>query len=190
MFRRMICGFLIAGGLLSLAAPARAAQSAGSIRVTLQNGETVVPDGAVTLYQVGTPTDGGYRLTDDFGGGIIKDQDALSPILARWLWEEAGSGGDELLLDADGSAAFLDLPEGLYLLVQTQASTGYHLMAPMTVQIPCEYQWNVQAYPMMEEIIWELPPTADPFPLAAWTACLVFSGAGLVLLTFRKRRRT
>lgn len=189
MFRRILCTLLALGGVLALGLPARAQQTEGSIRVTLQNGESVVTDGAVTLYRVGRGAEGGYRLEEDFGGGLIKEQDALSPILARWLWEAAGPGGTALLLDADGSAEFSNLTEGLYLLVQTEASTGYHLMEPMLVQLPCQYQWHVQAYPITPEIIWEIPSTGDTMALPAGLTGLVLSGTGLILCAGRRRRK-
>lgn len=192
MIRRLLCVLLALGGVVLLGLPVSAGADRGSIRVTLQNGESVVPDGAVSLYYVGVPTAVDYRLTEEFGGGIIKGEDALSPALAGWLAEMAGTGGTQRLLDADGSGEFCDLTEGLYLLVQTEASTGYHLMEPMLVQLPCQFQWHVQAYPKTEEIIYsfqvEAPATGQsPAPFLGVTGMAV-SGTGLALCARRKRR--
>lgn len=171
----------------ALAVPARAAEETGTIRVTLQNGETLVPDGAVSLYLVAEPMDGDYRLTDTFGGGVIRGGEALSPALARWLGEMTGTEGWEKELDGLGSAEYRDLDEGLYLLVQSRRSTGYFTMEPMLVQIPCQGQWHVQSYPMMQEIT--LPPTGDsPLPLLGAVGMLL-SGTGLVICNRAMRRK-
>lgn len=188
MMKKLICTLLALGTVAALAAPAAAAEETGSIRVTLQNGESVVPDGAVTLYRVGSFVDGDFRLTESFGGGIIQQEDALSPALAGWLAETA-EGGTEQALDEEGSTAFSGLPAGLYLLVQSQRSTGYHRMEPMTVMIPCQYQWHVQSYPKMEEILYEIPPTGQPLAPFVGAAGMVLSSGGLLLCGMKKKKR-
>lgn len=187
MIRKLVCTILALGTVAVLAAPAAAAEETGSIRVTLQNGETVVPDGAVSLYRVGSLVDGDFWLTEEFGGGIIQQEDALSPALAGWLAETA-EGGTQQELDEEGSAAFSGLPAGLYLLVQTVRSTGYHRMEPMTVMIPCQYQWHVQAYPKTQEIIYEIPSTGQPLAPYVGAAGMVLSSGGLLLCGVKKRR--
>lgn len=163
----------------ALAVPARAAEETGTIRVTLQNGETLVPDGAVSLYLAATPMDGDYRLTEAFGGGVIREGEALSPALAQWLASMAESEGWEKELDGLGSAEYKDLEEGLYLLIQSQRSTGYYTMEPMMVQIPCQTQWHVQAYPMMTEVT--LPSTGQsPAPFFGAVG-MILSGTGLLV---------
>lgn len=191
MMRRMICVLMALAGVIWLGVPVSAAET-GSIRVTLDNGDTVVPDGAVTLYYAGSPLGYDYRLTEDFGGGMIKGEDALSPALASWLAEMAVGGGMMRVLDEDGSGEFCDLTEGLYLLVQTEGSTGYHIMEPMLVQLPCQGQWHVQAYPKIEEIIYQIavePPATgqSPAPFLGVVG-MVLSGTGLVICG-RKRRK-
>lgn len=161
MFKRLSCALISLGVVMALGSPAMAAEETGSIQVTLQNGETVVPDGSVVLHLVGIPIDEDYQLMEAFGGGIVKAEDALSPALAQWLAEMTEAEGWDKLLDGFGSARFRDLEEGLYLIVQGEKSTGYLPMEPMLVQIPCQYQWDVQAYPMMSEITWDLPKRAS-----------------------------
>lgn len=191
MVRRLICFLLVLGWVIALGVPALAWAETGSIRVTLHNGDTVVPNGAVSLYYAGVPMAFDYRLTEDFGGGIVREQDALSPALALWLAEMAHEvTGVQRLLDADGSAEFSDLPEGLYLIVQTERSSGYHLMEPMMIQLPCQSQWQIQAYPKTEEIIYpvEIPPTGQsPAPFLG-SAGMIVSGAGLLVCARRRRR--
>lgn len=188
MFKRISCALVSLGVVMALGGPALAAET-GTIRVTLQNGESLVPDGSVVLYYVASPAEDDYRLTEAFGGGIIREEDSLSPALASWLAEEAEDDGWEKRLDGFGSAEFGDLQEGLYLLMQEKPSTGYHLMAPMLVQIPCEFQWHVQSYPSMEEIVWEQPQTGDTFPLLLGTFGVILSGSGLMVCTYQNRRR-
>lgn len=188
MFKRLSCALVSLGMVMALGGPALAAET-GTIRVTLQNGESLVPDGSVVLYYVGSVVDEDYRLTEEFGGGIIREEDALSPALANWLAEEAQEDGWEKSLDGFGSAEFGELQEGLYLIAQEEPSTGYHLMEPMLVQIPCQMQWHVQSYPSMEEIVWEAPQTGDSFPLLFGIIGIVVSGSGLMVCTYQNRRR-
>ena len=82
-------------------------------------------NGAVTLYQVGTPADEGYRVLDYYGGGTVRYQDAVSDNLAMYYSELAGSGR-ELLLDVDGQAVFSGLEAGLYLVRQTERTDGFY----------------------------------------------------------------
>lgn len=188
MFKRLSCGAAALGLVLALGVPARAAGDTGSIRVTVQNGETLAPDGTVYLYQVAVPMDGDFRLREAYGGGVIKGSDALSPVLARWLAEMAGEDGRNSPLEA-GTALFDGLPEGLYLLKQWEPSTGYQLMEPMLVMLPCEFQWNVSAYPIANEIVYPLPATGQsPLPLLG-AAGMLLSGSGLMVCLVQNRRQ-
>ena len=64
---------------------AAAAEDTGSIRLRLEVGDLPVINGAVTLYQVGIKVEDGYRITEAFGGGIVRKADADSEKLALWL---------------------------------------------------------------------------------------------------------
>lgn len=187
--KKWICGVLALGLCVFLALPAAAAEKTGSIRVTLQNGETVVPNGSVMLYRVGSLVEECFWLRDAFGGGMVHQEDAMSAALAKWLAEMVREDGIELELDDQGSAEFSDLEQGLYLLVQSELSTGYHRMEPMTVMLPCQQQWNVQAFPMMQEIFWEVPATGQsPLPFFGLVG-MVLSGLGLLgCLVWAKRQ--
>lgn len=190
MFRKLLCGLTVLGMVTALSLPAMAGDGTGSIQVTLSNGDVAVPDGSVTLYRVGSPDGEDYWLTEEFGGGVVRGEDSLSPALAAWLAGLAEEEGAELPLDEEGSAKFEGLPPGLYLLVQKRPSTGYHLMEPMLVQLPCEYQWNVQSFPRMEELILpvEIPQTGDLTPLLG-AAGMILTGPALVILGFKRRKR-
>lgn len=185
MLRKILCLLTAVGAAAALAAPVMAGEEMGSIRVNIADGKVSASDGAVMLYQVGTPLGPDYGLTDTFGSGIIKGEDALSPILAKWLAGAVEEDGEEQALDEDGCAEFSPLPEGLYLLVQSRPSAGFEPMAPMLVKIPCEYQWHVQAFPKLRQQ--ETPATGQSLVPFAGAAGMVLSGSGL-LLCRRKRR--
>lgn len=174
-------------GLLLLWLPIRChADQTGSLRVALGQAGQVTQGGSVTLYRVGSPISGGYRLTDGFGGGVIAWEDVYSQALADWLTEQASYGGTELLLDADGYADFPSLSEGLYLLVQKQPSPGYQAMEPFLVPLPYEGQWDIQANPKCEPLSHTNPQTGDEgFSVVACIA-LAWSGLAIALLV-RKR---
>ena len=88
---RKIFLLLVGAMCLLMAAPsAVAAENRGSIQIRLDAGDLAVTNGAVTLYQVGITTEEGYRITEGFGGGIVRQEDADSGNLAQWLAESAG----------------------------------------------------------------------------------------------------
>lgn len=179
---------LALGTALVLAQPAAAAEELGSIRVTLQHGQLPAADGAVALYRAGTEVDGNYWLGEEFGGGMVLPADTLSPALAQWLEELAPEPEVVEPLDSQGSAEFSDLPSGLYLLVQTEASTGLLPMEPMTLTIPCQGQWNLQAFPKAQALTWAVPATGQsPLPFLGMVG-MILSGGGL-LLCLRHRRK-
>lgn len=183
MRRKIGCIFFAIILLTGLGRPAAAAEETGSIRVTLKSS-----GGELTLYHVGSPAPGGYRLENDFGGGLIKEEDVYSPILAQWLAETAEEGGKPLLLDADDSAEFSRLEEGLYLLMQTETEYGRYPIEPFLVALPYDGQWNIQANPKTQRIEAESPQTGQsPLPFLG-AAGMLFSGTGLILC-FAKRKR-
>ncbi|MDO5400829.1 MAG: LPXTG cell wall anchor domain-containing protein [Eubacteriales bacterium] len=185
MFRKLMCGLAAVGAVVALGLPVMAGQTLGSIQVTLAQGEDRAAGGSVSLYQVGVPAGPDYSLTEAFGSGIIKGEDALSSILARWLADSVEEAGLEKPLDGEGSAEFSGLPEGLYLLVQTQPSVGFYPMEPILVTLPYEYQWHVQAFPKCE--IMDIPATGQPMEPFLGAAGMVLSGSGLLLC--RRRRK-
>lgn len=178
---RKIGAFLLSVVLLTgLGRTAAAAEETGSIRITMQPKK-----GEVTLYYVGEPVSGGYRLTEAFGGGYIKEEDANSPYLAQWLGETEVQG-IQRLLDADGSAEFSRLEAGLYLLKQTEAAEGEDLTSPFLIQLPYCGQWNIQANPKTGSMT-EVPRTGQgPEPFLGVTG-MVLSGMGLIVCLRKKR---
>lgn len=160
---------------------AAAAETLGSIQVKLEAGDLAVINGAVTLYQVGLKTEEGYRVTEAFGGGMIRLEDTDSATLAGWLAETAEEPGISMLLDADGNAVFSDLDEGLYMLVQTERMDGFYPISPILLTVPEEDSWNVRVYREPVPIVTELPQTGQsPLPFLGVLG-MVLSAAGLIL---------
>lgn len=189
MIRRTVNILFAAIVLMGFAIPAKAAEE-GSIRITLDVGELAVTNGAVTLYQVGLRSPDGYRLLEEFGGGMVKETDALSPHLAKWLAQTAEGEGTSRLLDVDGCVEFSRLEDGLYLVVQTEDMDGFYRIEPFLVTLPCEGARNVQANPKTRPIMATEPPPTGQHPAPILGAMgLVISGVGLFLCLGRKKRK-
>lgn len=188
--RKRMLGVLLAALLLpGLALPVRAAEGRGSIQVTLKSGEVPLTGGTVTLYRVGERFEDGYRITDTFGGGFVRHEDAFSPQLAQWLAQREGEPGMTRILDADGSASFSRLEEGLYLLIQNGTVEDFFPIMPFLMILPYEGQWNVEAYPFTQQVFTECPRTGQsPMPFLGAIG-MVFSGVGLAVCAGRKRKR-
>lgn len=168
--------------LFSLGRTGSAAEQTGSLRVVLEEQE-----GEIALFHVGTPVSGGYRLGNNYGGGLIKTEDVHSPRLAQWLMESADEGRYRIL-DADGTAEFSRLEEGLYLLIQTETGNGFYPIQPFLITIPYGNEWHVQANPKVEPLVPEIPRTGQNPELFIGLAGMVLSGCGLVI-SHRKFRK-
>lgn len=191
MIRKMVCTLFAAVMLLNLSTGANAAED-GSIRVSLNLGELPAVNGSLTLYQVGTPVEEGYRLTEGFGGDIVKEEDAQSPHLAKWLAEGAGDSGVDRLLDVDGNAKFSHLQEGLYLVVQREKTDGFHPLEPFLLKLPNDGRWQLQVNAEPEPIVVDEltnPQTGQPAAPFLGAMGLVGSGIGLYLCIDSKRRK-
>lgn len=186
--RKVIVSLGLLCVLSGLVPRAAAAENYGSIRVKLDAGDLAVTNGAVTLYQVGYPVEEGYRISESFGGGIVRQQDANSANLAQWLAESADEPGMSMLLDADGNAIFPDLEEGLYILVQTERMDGFYPIRPVLISIPQQEQWHLELYRQPVPVVTEIPPTGQsPAPFLGVLG-MVLSSTGL-LLCGKKRRK-
>lgn len=189
MIKKLVNFLFAAAVVLGLGIPASAAQSAGEICIWLDAGELPVTNGAITLYQVGTPVTDGYSITEAFGGGIVKEEDATSSHLAQWLTESAGESGMTQYLDVDGYVTFSDLEEGLYLVVQTEKMDGFYPIKPFLVTIPCDGAWEIKAEPKTEPIVADNPKTGQPLAPLLGAMGLVASGVGLYLCVDSKRKK-
>ena len=167
---------------------AAAVENRGSIHVRLDAGDLAVTNGAVTLYLVGVRTEEGYRITEGFGGGIVRFEDADSANLAQWLAETAGETGSTMLLDADGNAVYPDLEEGLYMLVQTERMDGFYPIQPVLLRIPEDNCWDVQINRIPAPVVTELPQTGQsPIPFFGVLG-MILSSLGLLLCAGKHRK--
>lgn len=186
--RKMVWLLFITVCLLTMA-PVAAAETRGSVQVNLDAGDLAVINGAVTLYQVGITIEDGYRITEGFGGGIVRQEDADSEKLAQWLAESAGETGITRLLDADGTAVFSELEEGLYMLIQTERMDGFYPIYPVLLTVPQDTVWDVQICRQPVPVVTEIPKTGQsPIPFFGVLG-MVLSSAGLILCAGKGRKQ-
>lgn len=188
MFRRILCIICAVGMLLVVGIRATASTGDGTIRISLRSGNQKVSDGEITLFLVGELTSAGYRLTEQFGGGIISVEDAQTTALAKWLTDMAEEG-TVCKVDKNGEVEFTNLQEGLYLLVQTQSSEGYYPISPFLIRLPwMEEHWYIEENPKMEQIPLETPRTGEQMAPIISAMGMLFSGTGLLMCWEWKRR--
>ena len=183
--RKQLAALLLAVALAAAcAAPAFAAATAasieltrkGSITVTLRDSESgsAVSGGKLTLYQVASISRKNGNLSYDYTNGFencgVSLGDLSESDLARTLDDKrpADSKGETLTVDTDGKAVFSRLPLGLYLLVQSTASTGYEKINPFLVSVPLveedTYLYDVDALPKVGTLTPTTPPDVPEEP--------------------------
>ena len=188
-----------------------------SITVTMTYQEKALPGGTLALYKVGdvAEEDGNYSfvpveaIREDFAqfgdiqspelaGKLHKLESKLTPVTA--LPQKVGE---------EGKVTFLNLPFGLYLVVQKTAPAGYGKTEPFLVSLPYlyegEYQYDVASQPKTD-LEREVPtkPTTSPTtkPAAAsggklpqtgqlwWPVpVLACGGLGCIVVGLFRRRR-
>lgn len=184
----------------------------GTINITMNQGDSAVGGGTLTLYHVGAvqEDDGNYGFVfiDDFIDCDVSLEDISSPKLAEGLADyakEHNVKGVSQSIGEDGKLSFENLELGLYLLVQNKAANGYAAIKPFLVSIPINengiYVYTVDASPKMEldrepkpdnpvkPSEPSLPQTGQmnwPVPILAVSGMLLFS-IGWVLRFGRKR---
>lgn len=146
----------------------------GSILVRLYDthNDVSLRGGELTLYQVATVKRSGgslsYAYTGDFTGcgvplGDLSDS-TLADRLAKYLPTVPAIAAQQNV-DEDGYADFAKLPQGLYLVMQTEASHGYEAIKPFLVSIPLpdgdSWIYDVDATPKVGATIPETPETPD-----------------------------
>ena len=179
MGTRLAALWLTAMLLAGTAVQAQAADLRGNVRVVLG----LEPETQILLRYVGQPASGGYRLTDECGGGIIRYEDADSPALAQWLLERAETMGVERFLNEDGVAEYENLPQGLYLLSQPQGNVD-----PFLIPMPYEGVWEFTVHPAAG-FYPESPKTGQhPAPLIGAMG-MVLSGLGLAVCLEKIRKK-
>ncbi|MCI7808750.1 hypothetical protein MR626_05620 [bacterium] len=120
----------------------------GSITVTMRSGSKIVAGGELTAYRVGrVADDGDYNysfvptgvFTDwgtDFGDLNSAEQSAKTAESLASHVKNHKITGVKKTVGKDGKVTFPDLEQGLYLLVQTKAASGYSAVNPFLVSVP------------------------------------------------------
>ena len=141
--------------------PVPEANRKGSITVTMRSGSKVVSGGTLTLYRVGAvlEDDGNYSFvpTGDFTNCGESFTGGLSAELAKKLEAYANKQkltGTTKTIGSNGSVTFSNLEQGLYLLVQKKAASGYNKINAFLVTVPYldedTYVYDVKADAKME----------------------------------------
>ena len=167
MKHKLMAVFLAAWVLLAMPMTASAQeldpQRAGSISVTLtdQNTQTPLTGAELSLYYVATVTlnsnnNLSFAFTDAFADcGCALDDPALSIKLDAFVREHAVPMETQVT-DAQGHAAFTDLPLGLYLLQQNNAMPGSAQCTTFLVTVPTSdptgYTYDVNATPKTDVV--------------------------------------
>ena len=186
-----------------------------SITVTMTYQEKALPGGTLALYKVGDveEEDGNYSfvpvaaIREDFAqfgdiqspelaGKLSKLEDKLTPVTP--LPQKVGE---------NGKVTFLELPFGLYLVVQDTAASGYEKTTPFLVSVPYlddgAYVYDVQSDPKTE-LEREVKPTTPTTPHSSsgsggklaqtgqlwWPVpVLICGGLGCIVVGLYRRRR-
>jgi len=180
---------LVAAGLAGLfAMPAVAAEEQGEIRITQHREGKPIPGGNVTLCYVGTATEEGYLIMGYENDWIILADEVFFPETALWVQKHAKADGITKAVEKTGTVTFTDLEEGLYLVTQSEAVSGYAPFSPFLVELPIGGAvWLAEITPMLEPLSSENPQTGDhPAPIIAAMA-LVLSVFALLMLSDKRK---
>lgn len=177
--------------------------------VTLKNGSISAADGVLTYYEVAALTDGAYVYAEDFSAYTVSRARLSGAELAETLadfTEQNTFTGVSAAVDTEGKVTFDDLELGVYLIVQTEKSTGFDVISPFIVTVPLEtdgiWVYDVDAAPKLtvsnssstpddpdDTDEPDLPQTGQlNCPVSALALCGLVSFAGGWKLTFGTRK--
>lgn len=189
MIRKLVCLVLSVITMAGIGITVQARSGRGELQVIVEYDDDIIHDGEVILYPVGDIVENDFLLSTDFGGGMIKQEDIQSDVLAEWLAELADTGGIERILDADGRACYSGLPEGLYLIQEKQTEVNQKSFDPILVSIPTNGAWTVGVFPRSRTIVSEAPKTGQFMSPLIGAMGLVLSILGLCACVDRIRRK-
>jgi len=187
MFRKIMAALFLLLGLPVLSIPARASRQEGSVRVCPDWGGDLAAGGSVSLYRVGEPVTGGYRMTDGLADWTVWEEDVYSQTTREWLLGHEHSAGVTMEVDEREGALFSGLAEGLYLVMQETSAVGFTSFSPVLVSIPQDDLWDIGLSPpvMMDT---EPPKTADhPAPIIGAMGLGLSVAVLMVLVDSRKK---
>lgn len=183
MLKRLLCA---AAAMLVLTGPmVRAEETRGEIACWLQFGEEPVRDGGLELIRAGDPVPEGFRLGEEFGGGIIAGEDIPSAAFAQWMSQKAGPGLEQEP-DRLGRVRFRDLEPGIYLIRQGRESRDYCDIEPYLACVSPELS-TVDTYPAVLPKS-TIPRTAEAPEIYAATLGIALTLTGLFICLDREKR--
>ena len=176
--------------LSAAAHPVPDAQKDGqcSITVTMTYRGKALKGGTLALYKVGdvAEEDGNYSFVpvEAIRGDLAQFGDIQSPDLAGKLYKLESKLTPVTALPQkvgeEGKVTFLNLPFGLYLVVQKTAPAGYGKTEPFLVSLPYlyegEYQYDVASEPKTD--LEREVPTKPTSPTSPTTKPTTSSGGG------------
>ena len=175
-----VAGFMLVHASLAYAHDVPDLSRTATVAVTLRDGGTPVGGGSLAMYRVGenVEDDGNYGFEPVYvlKGAGFSYVDVTSPQLAADLAAYLAAEGSVGLVrassavDASGTARFEGLELGLWLVVQTQAGSGYEPVTPFLVSVPTydkatgRYVYEVDASPKVALERTPTPPTQPDYP--------------------------
>lgn len=158
---------LMAALALIPARPAKAEQP-GSITITQHDpSQKAIGGGKVAIYRVGSISGSSYQYVGDFatiGDDLtshIPNDPEKGKVDSAYLDQlediARQSDGQTMDIDSRGNAKFSGLEPGVYLVVQTQAASGYNAFDRFLVTIPWEGSYDVDASPKLDPVTTTTP---------------------------------
>lgn len=162
MLRRFVCLIWAVSMAMVLRVPVFASE--GSIQVIPRWCEAAVSGGTVTISRIGTRDGQDFRITDGLADWILTEQEVTSESFLKEI-QFRFTKGQDCLITGDNGAVFEKLPEGLYLITQTDPAEGYFPFVPFLVELSSDRLMQVTAEPPVIRVA-EIPKTGDyPAPI-------------------------
>ena len=140
MLRKWICLMGAACMVMVMTVPVNAEERPGSIRIIPVWAGKQIEAGEISVSRVGERTEGGFQVTDGLANWTVSEQEIFSGHWTQWLLERKFGWHS---LSQEGEAVFEGLEEGLYLVQQTKALSGFLPFSPFLVSVPDGEDWDV-----------------------------------------------
>ena len=147
MLKKLLSVGILFSLLTTMSAGISAEEVTGKINCWLQWGEESSKEGSLEICQVGDSVPEGYRLKQEFGGGIIAGEEIPSEAFALWISKKAGKGMEHEP-DRNGLVCFDDLKPGIYLIRQGRESKIFLPIAPYLACVSQELS-VIDTYPVI-----------------------------------------
>ena len=137
--------------------------------------------------KMGTPTEGGFQLTDGLANWLVEEKEVFSRSVVDWILPKVNSEGISVPVQEVSGAEFTGLEEGLYLVKQVETAEGFSAFSPFLVSVPEGDSWEVTARPKAINA-GEAPKTGDhPAPIIGAMGLGLSAAILMVLADERKK---